>query len=423
MEINQLLRLVIVVLCLLVSSVFADGWRRIEVPNALSTVVDDDGLHREIKPGCAFSYLSDDAGVSNQAFHFYYRKGKKKDKTLIYFNGGGACWNGSTCLTSLMVGDRPTYNPAIEVENNPSQVGGILDLSHSDNPFREWSIIFIPYCTGDVHIGSKDTLYSDPLGLVNEGNPVIVQHRGFDNFMAVREWIKINIDRKDAEKILVAGSSAGSYGAILNFSRLHSLYRNKTIVALLTDAGVGVFTQPFIELIFRSGDGGPWGVERTLATWIPGIDHLGAYGAETFYQDLVTNMAGYFKKSRFAQYTTAWDSVQVYFLNVMQQTDGGSIDPREWSISETWPWLEWHARMLATLDMVSLNKNAYFYIGSGIYHTSLTDLFKPIPPTGYFYLEHSADNTFLVDWVRQLITDDKKTELRNLSCDSDCGAP
>lgn len=84
---------------------------------------------------------------------------RHQSKTLIYFNGGGACWNGATCLTSLTVPvtqtTRPAYNPSIENENNPEELGGILDFTRADNPLKDWNMVFIPSCTGDAHLGSK----------------------------------------------------------------------------------------------------------------------------------------------------------------------------------------------------------------------------------------------------------------------------
>lgn len=418
MHANLLLRLITLTLCLFAFNAVAEDWQKMEVPNIVTTVIDVNGQYRDIQPGCAFSYLSDEAGLPNQSFHFYYRKGKKKDKTLIYFAGGGACWNDVTCLTSLKLGERPVYNPAIDhQENVPSYVGGILDRNHESNPVKDWNMVFIPYCTGDVHIGSRDSVYSDPFGLVNDGQSLMVQHRGFDNFMAVREWIRNNTDRKKTEDVLIAGSSAGSYGALLNFPRLRGLYPKKTRVTLLADAGTGIFTQPFVDLIFNNADGGPWGTWNTMATWIPGINQLGAYNALTFYHELVTGISEFFPDSQFAKYTSAWDSVQVLFLSIMQKMD----NPLEWGdISlETWPWQEWHVRMRYTLDVMALSKNFNYYIGAGIFHAGLIDVFRP----GYFYEEDSAQGVFLTDWVKRLNTDDKKSELENLICSDDCGAP
>ncbi len=399
----------------------AGEWQKIDVPNTVMTVLDENGDYRDIRPGCAFSYLPDEAGLPNQPFHFYYRKGKEKDKTLVYLNSGGACWNNPTCLTSLVLGARPMYNPSIDnPENIPDEVGGIFKREREENPVKDWNMVFISYCTGDAHIGSKDTVYSDPLGLVNGGEPLVVQHRGFDNFMAVREWLKNNTQREEMKHVLVAGSSAGAYGALLNFPRLRGLYSKETRVDLLVDAGMGVFTQPFVDKIFNDLEGGPWGVSGTsgtLASWIPGLDQAGTFDAITFYPRVVVGLARFFPKTRIGEYTAAWDGVQVYFLNVMQQTETGSVNPLEWTDIPLFTWLEWYVRTRITLGVTSFKKNVGYYLGAGTDHAALIDVFRP----NYFYEESSAQGVYLTDWVTRLLKHDKK--LRSFRCDGDCGAP
>ncbi|MXS86269.1 hypothetical protein ABO04_10255 [Nitrosomonas sp. HPC101] len=414
---DKLLRFIVLVLCSCAYNAAAEGWQKIEVPSTTMTVIDNNGQNRNIKPGCAFSYLPDEMGMPNQPFHFYFREGIRKDKTLIYFNGGGACWNSATCLTSLVVGERPVYNPDIEQENSPEIAGGIMDLTPGDNPVREWNIVFIPSCTGDAHLGSRDMQYRD----ANTGNQIVVQHRGFDNFMAVREWIRNSFNRKYyAKHVMIAGSSVGSYGALLHFPRLHSLFPPETKFSFLADAGAGIFTQGFIDLVFAPTDS-PWGVEGTLTSVTPGIGQLNSFDAEVFYQEILTGMANHFHTSQFAHYTTAWDGVQVLFLNIMQQTDAGSINPDEWSKVSPAVWQEWHRKMRESLRTMALNKNIHYYIGAGMFHMGLVDMFKPIP--GYFYQEHSAGNTFLADWVAHLNTNGRNQSLPSLICEGDCAPP
>lgn len=414
-------RIALILLIFFFSEAYAVGWEKIEVSNTELTILDDNGQYKDIKPGCAFSYLPDEAGLPNKPFHFYYREGSKA-QTLIFFNGGGACWNDATCLTSLVVPvtatTRPAYNPSIENENAPQQLGGILDFTRADNPLKDWNIVFIPYCTGDAHIGSKDKVYADPSGIINAGNPVIVQHRGFDNFMAVREWLKHRPDRFSTEQILIAGSSAGAYGALINFSRLHRIYPNKTKISLLSDAGAGVFTNNFLNTVFEPN--GPWGTENTLATWIPGINQISSYNNLNFFTNLATGIERYFYRSKFAYVTTAWDGNQVFFLNTMRKTDQGINDPNEWFNLSPEIFVEWNLRMLSSFKVnVLFNSNAKHYISSGTYHIALLDVFVP----GIFYTENSAGGIFLKDWVNRLVTDDKKYHLINLMCSGTCGAP
>lgn len=417
----KLNRITLILLFFFFSGAYASGWEKIEVPNTVSTILDDNGQYKDIKPGCAFSYLPDEAGLPNKPFHFYYRKGTKP-QTLVFFNGGGACWNDATCLTSLTVPvsptTRPAYNPSMGFENDPEDVGGILDFARADNPLKDWNMVFIPYCTGDAHIGLNDKVYTDPLGIINSGYPIIVQHRGFDNFMAVREWLKHRPDRFNTEKVLVAGSSAGAYGALMNFSRLHSIYPSKTKVSLLSDAGVAVFTNNFLDTVFEPN--GPWGTENTLATWIPGISQISSYNADNFFINLVTGIERYFYKSKFAYVTTAWDGVQVLFLNMMKKTDQGINNPSEWFNIAPETFIEWNLRMLAAFNAnVLINSNAKYYVSAGTYHAGLVDVFVP----DIFYTENSASGIFLKDWVKRLVDDDKKRPLVNLMCSGTCGAP
>jgi hypothetical protein len=32
---------------------------------------------------------------------------------------------------------------------------GLLDRANPQNPVRDWSLLFVPYCTGDVHSASN----------------------------------------------------------------------------------------------------------------------------------------------------------------------------------------------------------------------------------------------------------------------------
>ena len=79
-------------------------------------------------------------------------------------------------------------------------------------------MVVLPYCTGDLFWGSKEQVYTDETGLATGivGGKVTIHHRGFDNFLFVRDWMKKRFSRRGderLEKVLVTGSSAGGYGA------------------------------------------------------------------------------------------------------------------------------------------------------------------------------------------------------------------
>ena len=128
-------------------------------------------------------------------FTFWTRVADPK-KLVIFFQGGGACFNEETCA----VGSR-FFEDTAGAEDNPAFDRGIFDLRNTRNPFRAWSSVVIPTCTGDVHIGDRRVQY---------GN-VIVEQRGWQNARAALRWAFANFP--EVESVVVAGCSAGSVGS------------------------------------------------------------------------------------------------------------------------------------------------------------------------------------------------------------------
>ena len=94
---------------------------------------------------------------------FGVRLNPNSDKLLIYFQGGGACFNSATCGANPANFNSGTF--ALAVLAGGQQ--GIFNASDSANPFRDWNAVFIPYCTGDVHAGAATGITAN-LGLVRK---------------------------------------------------------------------------------------------------------------------------------------------------------------------------------------------------------------------------------------------------------------
>ena len=139
----------------------------------------------------------------------------------------------SALRNSLPAGIPPQlqfFVPAIDADSTPDDYDGMFDTDNPANPIRDWSIVYIPYCTGDLHTGSSTRTYTQPTPAPGVPyNPYIpasfpIRHGGFDNFMVVMDWMKKNIDKP--RNVLVTGSSAGGYGAIANFPWIERAFRN-----------------------------------------------------------------------------------------------------------------------------------------------------------------------------------------------------
>lgn len=153
-------------------------------------------------------------------YSFFYHPDGDATQLLIYFEGGGACWDWVSCSGMFDTG----------VERDEiSQYRGIFDFSNPANPFQEYAVLFIPYCTGDVHIGNVDRAYGEN----KAARPVT--HRGARNVDQALQWVKARLD--DPKRVVVAGASAGSYGAIFHAPRIAELYPSADLVTI-GDSGV-----------------------------------------------------------------------------------------------------------------------------------------------------------------------------------------
>lgn len=116
------------------------------------------------------------------------------DKLLIMLQGGGACWQDFYFCNILAEDQEPPPPPA-----------GIWDFNSPDNPFADYSIVYMPYCDGSVFVGDNDVVDGNfPLGGVRH-------HRGLRNLTAGMDLAKATFPHP--HEVTVAGSSAGGVGA------------------------------------------------------------------------------------------------------------------------------------------------------------------------------------------------------------------
>ncbi|NKE72001.1 pectin acetylesterase-family hydrolase [Candidatus Manganitrophus noduliformans] len=136
---------------------------------------------------------------------------------MFYLQGGGACWDALTCL------DLRTARETAE----RSSAGGILDASRSDNPFRDWNVVFVSYCDGSVFSGDNVVQYRD----------VTAYHHGLANLGAAMTAMQRTFP--DPEKMLVAGSSAGGYGTLYAMMMAKLVFPDRSNW-VLSDSGPGI---------------------------------------------------------------------------------------------------------------------------------------------------------------------------------------
>jgi hypothetical protein len=158
------------------------------------------------------------------------RIGSKK-KLAIYINGGGACFNEATCAGNPKSFNESEWN--FLVDEYASR--GIFDASNPKNPIKDFSLVFVPYCTGDVHSGTKEVGFA--IGVADTQRYV-----GALNFKKVMDFIAPYYIYNDVEEVFLFGMSAGGYGVYVNFLEVMKRFPNAKIT-VINDSGP-LFSDP-----------------------------------------------------------------------------------------------------------------------------------------------------------------------------------
>ena len=334
---------------------------------------------------------------TNPEFAFFVKRGDPT-KLMVFFMGGGACWNITNCsynhtysedlFESVMLLGLVSAGAA-----GGRGVGGFLDTANPDNPFRDWTIVYVPYCTGDLNAGQADYTYPDTYNTVNPA-PVQIRHRGAVNTALVVQWMEENITpNASVTKLFVTGLSAGSYASLLAFPSIREAFSGGTAY-YLGDAGVGYAGVDADAHTFTWYAKNRWNVQLPAAIF--GTTDIGTF---TEYKDLVYEGVNHYlgREPMIAlrQYTTKYDATQAWFYNI--QVDDHIDYPNFWgSESGADPDLPvyqaWSTGMLDAIDIGLANYR--YYIGSGIDHTIIF--------YNKTYTETSGGTSF-IGWVDSLV--------------------
>ncbi|RKG83559.1 hypothetical protein D7V88_23840 [Corallococcus terminator] len=134
---------------------------------------------------------------------------------LFMMEGGGACWDYDSCSgrTGILGAANPNGIPDdYMTQFTAKYVSPIVNGADPGLPFRDrkdivtkdWNIVYLPYCTGDVHVGNNVKTYTDTTG---GQAPLVWHHSGYTNTIAAANYAKQNFT--NVQKLLVTGYSAG----------------------------------------------------------------------------------------------------------------------------------------------------------------------------------------------------------------------
>lgn len=303
----------------------------------------------------------------------YFAKRGTVNKVVMYYQGGGACWDNLTCNV-------PTCktNPDDNLDGYNS---GFADLTNENNPFRDWNIVFVTYCTCDIHFGDASPTYTAT------GSPdITVQHKGYHNSKVAEKWAREHF--LNPEEVFVTGSSAGAYGAWFNAPLLHEVWPASQF-HVLADAGNGVITQEFLQNEF-----GNWNFVANLPD-IPGV--LEAITTGDGMPAYTEAVATYFPETNWAHYSTRFDGGQggqTGFYNIM--LTGNPLAATQW----------WNATCQFGQQVLQQSEDTYAAVSSS------TDNYRYYFGTGSRHTMWGADKVYddttggvptVVNWVNAML--------------------
>jgi len=204
-----------------------------------------DGFNPKVYKKWQTVKLSENTGAmcgDGSPYEFYVNRSNTSSNMVIFFEGGGLCWDQDSCTKQLetgigavstggMAGGVTKFLPgALKPLATVSSIATSRIQPGFDPKSEDWTMAYLPYCTQDHHAGDSLNVYAE----VDPANPVIIHHRGMRNQGAVIAWLKSNLEKP--EQLLLSGQSAGGFAS----QALYYLYRvamNPQKGYLLNDAG------------------------------------------------------------------------------------------------------------------------------------------------------------------------------------------
>jgi len=148
---------------------------------------------------------------------------KDPRKFALELMGGGACWDHSTCF-----GPTPS-TPMQALPFVMSLPDGIDSEDEATSPLASYSLLYMPYCTGDVHISARTVTFKTGFK---------AHQRGGDNLTRALAHVRDveGVDTDAIDSFVVYGASAGALGALLNLSRIDAFIPARATRVMVADA-------------------------------------------------------------------------------------------------------------------------------------------------------------------------------------------
>merc|ERR1719317_1727124 len=163
-----------------------------------------------------------------------------RDRWIFYLEGGGWCWNVTQCFIRIVYNHGDSW--LVSSTNwPPTQTFSAGLFQMTDTPWEKANLVYVPYCSSDAHMGDTD-LDIPGLGL-----------QQFRGRRLAREAVKQLVGRKENQRIVFGGTSAGGRGSMVLVDFIQELLHESTTVYGLHDSGAYQDIAPYDSSYYPFG--------------------------------------------------------------------------------------------------------------------------------------------------------------------------
>lgn len=150
---------------------------------------------------------------------------------MIYLQGGGACYDAASCAQNANTPIAGKSFSAADFDRWTATLGnqGVFNTGNAKNPVARWNHVYIPYCTGDLHGGSKEN--GEVPGVA--GKQQFVGYRNLHNDL---EFLASYFG--GAADVALVGASAGGAGVLINYPQVVEAFGGRSVAALVDSAPI-----------------------------------------------------------------------------------------------------------------------------------------------------------------------------------------